>query len=192
MEAPDATTELVGPTLEDEDGRDQSRAAATGDDGDIDGVTDGDIYRRECDRVLDEDSDSGELEQEGDVEEVDMDLDGTDQEVITESTSSKETTEKESYKKKMESCVTKDNWHGSKGSSTIKKPPPLPAAPMSEIPPTDDGEGFPQQYFTVKANRARSENQILLGSTGGFERVGGGGARRTAGSTLSLIQENLR
>jgi hypothetical protein len=100
MEAPDAMTELVGTTLEDEGRRERSRDAALGDDGDIDGVTDGDTYRRECDRVLDEDSDSGELGQEVDVEEAGMDLDGTDQEVITESTSFEETADRECDKKK--------------------------------------------------------------------------------------------
>jgi hypothetical protein len=157
-----------------------------GDDGD-----DGDTYRRECDRVLDEDSDSGEPGQEVDGEEAGMDLDRTDQEVITESTSFGEIVDSECNRKRIESRVTRENWHGPKESST-KKPPPLPAAPLSEMSLIVEEGGFPQQYFTVKANRARFENQVLLGGAGGFDRVGGGGACRTADSTLNLTLENLR
>ncbi len=177
-EAPDAMAELVGTTMEDEDRRGRSRDEALGDDGDTEGDTDGDSYRRECDRVLDEDSDSGEPGQEMDGEEAGMDLDRTDQEVTTESTIVGEIGDRECNKKRIESRVTKENWHGTKESSTIKKPPLLPAAPLSEMSLTGDGDGFPQQYFTVKANRARSENQVLLGGAGGFERVGGGARAR--------------
>jgi hypothetical protein len=188
MEAPDAIAELVGTSLDDEDRRGRSQDEILGDDGDS--------YRRECDRVLDEDSDSGEPGQEVDGEDAVMDLERTDQEVITESTSFGEIVDSECNRKRIESHVTRENWHGPKESST-KKPPPLPAAPVSErssvaAKGTENECGFPQQYFTVKANRARSENQVMLGGAGGFSRVGGGGACRTADSTLSRILGNLR
>jgi hypothetical protein len=188
MEAPDAVAELGGTMLEDEDGQGRSHDEILGDDGDS--------YRRECDRVLDEDSDSGEPGQEVDGEDPGMDLDKTDQEVITESTSFGEIVGIECNNKKTENYIIREIWQGPK-ENAIKKPPPLPAAPVSErssvgTKGTEHECGFPQQYFTVKANRARSENQVMLGGAGGFSRVGGGGACRTAVSILSRILGNSR
>jgi hypothetical protein len=57
----------------------------------------------------------------------------------------------------------------------------------------DSESGFPQQYYTIKANRARSENPVVMGGVGGFCRIGGGGGSgRTAGLTLTRTSENLR
>ncbi len=171
MEAPDALKDPAGTPVDDEDRR----------DGSPDGIRedDGDSYRRECDRVLDEDSDSGEPEPEADGEDVAMDLERTDQEVITESTNFGEQADNEKSKKRMEISITGEIWHGTKEKVT-KKPPPLPTAPGSErsfetAKGTVNEGGFPQQYFTIKANRARSENPVMLGGAGGFCRVGGEG-----------------
>jgi hypothetical protein len=188
MEAPDAIAELVGTSVDGEDRRERSQDEIIGDDGDS--------YRRECDRVLDEDSDSGEPGQEVDGEDAVMDLDRTDQEVITESTNFGESAGTESSKKRIENQKAREFWQGPKENVT-KKPPPLPAAPVSErssvaAKGTENECGFPQQYFTVKANRARSENQMVLGGAGGSVGSGGGDACRTADSTLSLTLGNSR
>jgi hypothetical protein len=168
MEAPDAIADLAGTPVEGEDRRGRSQDEIL--------VDDGDSYRRECDRVLDEDSDSG---REVDGEDAAMDLDKAYQEVITESTNFVDSAGTESSKKKIEHHKTGEIWQGPKENVT-KKPPPLPAAPGSErssatAKGTENECGFPQQYFTIKANRARSENQVALGEIGEFSRVGGGG-----------------
>ncbi len=146
-----------------------------------------------CDRVLDEDSDSGEPEADG--EDATMDTERTDQEVNTESTIFGELADTENSKKRLEMPITGEIWRGTKENVT-KKPPPLPTVPGSErslesTKVIENEGGFPQQYFTIKANRARSENPVMLGGAGGFCRVGGGGgAGLTAGSTTIMIIGN--
>jgi hypothetical protein len=183
MEAPDELLKPAGTPFADDDGREESQDETIEDD-------DGDSYRRECERVLDEDSDTGEPEQESAME-----LEGSEKEVITDPTISGAYAITNSSKGKMGRNVKGETCQGPKEKVT-KKPPPLPTVPGSEMSSatergTKDEIGFPQQYFTIKANRARSENQVALGGIGEFSRVGGGGGVcRTAGSTLSLIQGN--
>jgi hypothetical protein len=140
--------------------------ALTGDDG-------GDSYRREGERVLDEDSDTEEPEQE-----AAMELEGSDKEVTIDSTNSGVNVSAGNSKSKLEWRIKGETLREPKEKST-KKPPPLPTVLGSEMSSMTGGVkkeemGFPQQYFTVKANRARSENQVLLGGVGEFGRTGGG------------------